>query len=140
MPDGIFKEYVIETNDFKQPKIHYGKKAIGVLLVRLLLLEPGTDPMRPDMGVGLVSKYRYMFPDGLSDLKVDIYKQVQTYLAPYSQVSITLTIENKELHIEIKIDDNTYKYETVQQEDHSLTLKDLLDESTVYSENSESSI
>lgn len=40
-----------------------GRKAIGALIARLLSLEPGTDPNRPEMGVGLVSKkYRYMFP------------------------------------------------------------------------------
>ena len=62
----ILKEYVIGTNDFKQPEEYLGKKAVGLLVERLLLLEPGTDPMRPEMGVGLVSKYRYMFPDRLT--------------------------------------------------------------------------
>ena len=64
--DGIFKEYHFDVNDFKEPRETTGRKAIGVLIVRLLLLEPGTDPNRPEMGVGLVSKYRYMFPTRLS--------------------------------------------------------------------------
>ena len=57
---GILKEYSMSVNDFNQPADAKGKKAIGVLLVRLLLMEKGTDPMRPDMGVGIVSRYRYM--------------------------------------------------------------------------------
>ena len=72
----IFREYLLGTDDFKQPKVVYGKKAVGILVCRLLLLEPGTNPMRPEMGVGLVSKYRYMFPDRLSELKTDIADQL----------------------------------------------------------------
>ena len=41
---------------FKEPRETTGRKAIGALIVRLLLLEPGTDPNRPEMGVELVSK------------------------------------------------------------------------------------
>ena len=40
---GILKEYAMSVNDFKQPAEALGKKAIGVFLVRLLLLEKGTD-------------------------------------------------------------------------------------------------
>ena len=36
---GILKEYAMSVNDFKQPAEALGKKAIGVFLVRLLLLE-----------------------------------------------------------------------------------------------------
>ena len=122
---GILKEYIIGTDDFKQPKKVLGKKAIGVLLVRLLLLEPGTDPMRPEMGVGLVSKYRYMFPDNLGELKRDISDQLARFLFPYQRIGINMKVEDKELRMDITINDTTYKYVTEEQEDNTITLKEL---------------
>lgn len=124
----IFREYLIGTDDFNNPKVVYGKKAIGVIVCRLLLLEPGTDPMRPEMGVGIVSKYRYMFPDNLNELKRDIAYQLNKYLFPYQRVSITMWVEtDKTLRMDIVIDDNTYKYVIEEQEDNRITLEELLD-------------
>lgn len=124
----IFREYLIGTDDFNNPKVVYGKKAIGVIVCRLLLLEPGTDPMRPEMGVGIVSKYRYMFPDNLNELKRDIAYQLNKYLFPYQRVAITMWVEtDKTLRMDIVIDDNTYKYVIEEQEDNRITLEELLD-------------
>ena len=124
----IFREYLLGTDDFKQPKVVYGKKAVGILVCRLLLLEPGTNPMRPEMGVGLVSKYRYMFPDRLSDLKKDITDQLNRFLFPYQRVGIVMSVESdKTLKMDITIDDNTYKYVIEEQEDNRITLSELLD-------------
>lgn len=125
---GIFREYLLGTDDFKQPKVVYGKKAIGVLMCRLLLLEPGTDPMRPEMGVGLISKYRYMFPDNLVELKRDIVTQLDRYLFPYKKIGVTMWVEtDKTLRMDIVIDDNTYKYVIEEQEDNRISLQELLD-------------
>lgn len=124
----IFREYLVGTDDFNNPKVVYGKKAIGVIVCRLLLLEPGTDPMRPEMGVGIVSKYRYMFPDNLNELKRDIAYQLNKYLFPYQRVAITMWVEtDKTLRMDIVIDDNTYKYVIEEQEDNRITLEELLD-------------
>lgn len=124
----IFREYLIGTDDFNNPKVVYGKKAIGVIVCRLLLLEPGTDPMRPEMGVGIVSKYRYMFPDNLNELKRDIAYQLNKYLFPYQRVAIAMWVEtDKTLRMDIVIDDNTYKYVIEEQEDNRITLEELLD-------------
>lgn len=125
---GIFREYLIDTDDFNQPKIVYGKKAIGILMCRLLLLEPGTNPMRPEMGVGIVSKYRYMFPDNLIELKRDILNQLSRYLFPYQRINITMWVEtDKTLRMDIIINDDTYKYVIEEQEDNRITLQELLD-------------
>lgn len=123
----MIKEYHIDTDDFNQPRVSKGREAIGVLLVRLLLLEPGTDPMRPEMGVGLQTKYRYMFPDRLSDLRKDIYTQLETYLAPFQRIEIVLSVNDKELQLDITINDNVYKYVTQQQEDNTITLTKLME-------------
>lgn len=122
---GILKEYLISTNEYNLPKEVLGKKAVGVLMVRLLLLEPGTDPMRPEMGVGIVSKYRYMFPDNLADLKKDICDQLARYLYPYQRINIVMEVKNKELLMDIMIDDTTYKYVIAEQEDNTVTLQEL---------------
>ena len=42
------KEYLLTTDEFRNPKVLEGAKAIGILLVRLLLMEPGTNPLHPD--------------------------------------------------------------------------------------------
>ena len=125
---GIFREYLLGMDDFNKPKIIYGKKAIGLLMCRLLLLEPGTDPMRPEMGVGLVSKYRYMFPDNLADLKRNISDQLNRYLFPYERIGVTMWVEtDKTLRMDIIINDDTYKYVIEEQEDNRITLQELLD-------------
>lgn len=125
--EGILKEYHLDVDDFNQPKETQGKKAVALLLVRLLLLEPGTDPMRPEMGVGLVSKYRYMFPDRLQELKQNITEQLEKYLIPYQTVGVELDIDDKELLIDITVDDYTYKYVIKEQEGNRITLKQLFE-------------
>lgn len=122
----IIKEYVIGTDDFKQPEEYVGKKAVGLLIERLLLLEPGTDPLRPEMGVGLVSKYRYMFPDKLNELKNNVADQLERFLFPYQTVNLKFSVDDHELTIDITVDDNTYKYVTAEQKDNNtVTLKQL---------------
>lgn len=124
---GILKEYAMSVNDFKQPAEALGKKAIGVFLVRLLLLEKGTDPVRPDMGVGIVSRYRYMFEEECPTLENDIRQQIQTYLLPYSNIqTIKAEVIDKELHLTIKIDDATYSYKTVHISEDSMTLEEVI--------------
>lgn len=128
MRKGILKEYVFGSNDFYQPKEIIGKKAVALLIVRLILLEPGTDPMRPEMGVGLVSKYRYMFPEKLADLKKDISNQLQIFLPQYQMTPIKLSVEDSKLIIEITVDDSVYKYVMDEQEDNKITLTELMEQ------------
>ena len=96
-------------------------------MVRLLLLEKGTDPVRPDMGVGIVSRYRYMFEEECPALENDIRQQIQTYLLPYSNIqTIKAEVIDKELHLTIKIDDATYSYKTVHISEDSMTLEEVI--------------
>lgn len=121
----LFKEYHISTNDFDEPKITTGKKAIGVLLVRLFLLEPGTDPARPEMGIGLASRYRYLTQDCLTELNKEIQNQIRTYLAPFSTLDVTLKLSNKTLYITTVIDNTVYNFVTEEQEGNRVTLTEL---------------
>lgn len=109
------KEYVLSINDIKQPKVLEGKEAIATLLVRLILLEPGTIPDKPLMGVGLKS-YRYSDKEGVSDLRKRISSQITTYLPRYQGADVTVKLNsNKTLTIGIAIDGVLYKYETEEQ-------------------------
>jgi len=123
---GKLREYHVTVDDFKQPKKSEGRKAIGVLIIRLILLEPGTDPVRPEMGLGIVSKYRYMQKDGMDELASNLQQQLSKYLVPYSNVTVEMTMnDNLQLTFDIHIDESTYKYITSQQESNKITISEL---------------
>ncbi len=122
----VLREYMLDLDPFKKPKIIGNKEALATLLVRLILLEPGTNPLFPEMGVGLVSKYRFLQPGDDSDLKEDIRQQVATYLPDAVMQDITFTYnDDKTVNIEMIVNDMTFIY------DSSLlvpiTLKDIQD-------------
>lgn len=110
------KEYLLTTNNYLEPDVQDGSDAYAILLTRLLLLEPGTNPLHPDMGVGLGPKYRYLSEDDLPVLQTRIQEQVNTYL-PSDFISITqaylqLKENSKFLQIVIVADDTKYVFDT----------------------------
>ena len=50
------REYLMSVNKINEPVVETEQRAIALLLLRLILLEPGSDPLHPDMGVG-ITKY-----------------------------------------------------------------------------------
>lgn len=103
-------EYFLGTNEFNRPSIWTDVDATYVLLIRLILLEPGTYPNHPRMGVGLVSRYRYAKADELNNLKNDIQNQIATYLPQFSSIDVELTLTNtKDLYIQIIINGIAYE-------------------------------
>lgn len=121
-------EYNISTDHFNMPEVIKNREAVGLLISRLILLEPGTNPNRPEMGVGLVSHFREMFPNDLASLKRRIASQLSTYLPQYANAKIELTAApNDQLTFKITIDDMVFKYVTVEQEDNKVTLSELLE-------------
>lgn len=92
-----------------------GNNAIGVLLVRLLLMTPGTNPLYPTMGVGLGTRYRFISADDIDIIRAEIERQMDLYLpiAATSKTSVILKIGNaKYLSVVIFIDDQSYLYNT----------------------------
>ena len=78
------KEYLLSTNEYLEPKVLKSSDAYGTLLTRLLLLEPGTNPLYPEMGVGIGPKYRFMMEDDMPALQTRIQDQINAYLPkPY---------------------------------------------------------
>lgn len=103
-------EYFLGTNEFNRPTVWTDVDATYVLLIRLILLEPGTYPNHPRMGVGLVSRYRYAKADELNNLKNDIQNQIATYLPQFSSIDVELTLTNtKDLYIQIIINGIAYE-------------------------------
>lgn len=118
------KEYGLSTNSFKQPKEYEDADAIFVLIKRLILLNPGTYPNHPNMGVGLFKNWKFADMDDMGLLRNEIEKQILEYLPQFqlSEVSITKKGE-KELAILIQVENIIYTMETT---DGELVLADLL--------------
>ena len=105
------REYLLSVDEFSNPQVVEGKSAIALLLSRLILLEPGSDPLHPGMGVGL-RKYRFNSnKDNLQTLQSAIEKQVDTYLPSFQGSEVQLILnDDKTMNINITVGDTTYVY------------------------------
>lgn len=123
------KEYLLTTNEYKEPKVVEGSDAYGILLARLLLLQPGTNPLHPGMGVGLGPKYRFISESDMDALQTRIQDQVNTYLpsdfTTVTRAYIELKPKSKYLQIIIIADDTKYIYDT-ENSDTPIELADLV--------------
>lgn len=104
------KEYSLSVNSFNEPKVYEKAPALLLLLTRLILLEPGTFQSHPDMGVGLITNYRYRVDDGslASELQSRIKTQIDTYLPILSGVDVNVNIKDKCFYVSIVIDGYIY--------------------------------
>lgn len=105
----IPQEALMTTTEFKRPKILKGKDSIYTLLVRLALLEPGTNQTHPEMGLGLRSKYRYTFASDLSTITNDYRKQIETYLPEFKLSTVKASVKDHCLFLEVSLDDTVYQ-------------------------------
>ncbi len=113
MADSEYRDYLLDVDNFDKPMVLNDKAAIAALLTRLILLEPGTNPLFPTMGVGLVSKYRYLYHDAESQLKDDIQNQIATFLPQARCTNVNLIYnDDKTVDIEITVDDTVYVYQS----------------------------
>jgi hypothetical protein len=105
------REYTLSITPLNRPEVLKNQEAIAMLLLRLILLNPGSDPLHPEMGVGIIN-YRYAMGK-LEELKKRVEDQVATYLPcfPAGNVEITIT-PNKLCNILITIDDTVYTYDS----------------------------
>jgi hypothetical protein len=105
------KEYLFTINDFNEPKVVNGSEAVGLRLTNLLLMNPGSDPLHPEMGVGL-KNYRYGL-SVLDQLRDRISDQIKTYLPMYTAVDVQIIrTPDKVCNIEITVDGVTYVYDS----------------------------
>ena len=103
------KEHVLSLNNFGMPKVFNDNDSAYVLIIRLLLLEPGKFQSHPEMGVGIRSRYRFNNDENfLMNLQSDIKKQIDKYLPELSATDVTITSNNKVLGIIINTADGAY--------------------------------
>ena len=105
------REYSFSVDSFNKPIVIEGNDAIGTKLMQLIMMEPGDDPLHPDMGVG-IKTYRYSV-NTLNDLKRRVEDQISTYLPMYQSVNVAiLRTPDKVVNIEINLGDITYVYDS----------------------------
>ena len=107
----INREYYAGVDEFKQPRTVIDQEAIGARILNLFMMEPGDDPLHPDMGIG-IETYRYTL-DTLSDLQNRIQNQIETYLPFYQNSNISLIVTpDKLINVEITIGDYLFVYDS----------------------------
>lgn len=84
-------EFAFSVDDFKNPKVFKDAEAVMTLIVRLLLLEPGTFQSHPNMGVGIISRYRYSPVGHAQELQSDIYQQIEKYVPQLQGTRVTVS-------------------------------------------------
>lgn len=105
------REYLFTINDFNEPKVVNGSEAVGLRLTNLLLMNPGSDPLHPEMGVGL-KNYRYGL-SVLDQLRDRISDQIKTYLPMYAGADVQIIrTPDKVCNIEITVDGVVYVYDS----------------------------
>lgn len=105
----LFKEYVLSINEFIQPKVLSGDQAAYTNIIRLFLLDPGTNQTHPEMGIGIRSRYRFSDTSEIGTLREEVKTQMQTYLPNLltmdvqietygSTLAIFITSENDDIY------------------------------------------
>ncbi len=127
MATHVAEEHLLSVNSYEEPKVLYDHNAIYTLIIRLLLLDPGKDPDRPDKGVGLLSLYRYSFESDIDALRLRVKDQIKTYLPDLISVDVNLEVFGSTLGIYVKTENVTYgiKFDPDSGEVAPLTLDDI---------------
>ena len=106
------REYMLSIDNLSKPKVVEGPEAVATLIIRLLLLNPTTDPLHPDMGVGLEA-FRFCL-GRIEELESRIKAQLETFMPEYAytEVRVVEITEEKICNIEITIGNITYVYDS----------------------------
>lgn len=117
------REYSFGVDKFNKPIVLKDTKAIGTRLMELIMMEPGDDPLHPDMGVGLRT-FRYGI-DNLEDLRTRVEKQIETYLPFYQNADVAIIrTPDKICNIEISLGNMKFVYDS-KNTSKPITLDDL---------------
>lgn len=107
------REYTLSITPLNRPEVLKDQEAVAMLLLRLILLNPGSDPLHPDMGVGIIN-YRYAMGK-LEELKSRVKDQIDTYLPCFPAASVSIEITPTKLcNILITVNDVVYTYDSTQ--------------------------
>lgn len=105
-----FTEFGFSVDDFLNPKQYKDPEAIATLLTRLLLLEPGLFQSHPDMGVGLISRFRYSVEGSDKELRSEFERQINKYLPQFEGVRISVRQHKDTFYIGAEIDEVIYSF------------------------------
>ena len=103
------KEHVLSINDFNMPKVFDENDINYVLLIRLILLEPGKFQSHPTMGIGITSRYRFNNNEDFMDsLRSDLRNQINKFLPWIVTTEITITRKENTLGFIINTAEGAY--------------------------------
>lgn len=110
-------EYMFSVNKHNTPKTVTGKAATALKIARLILLEPGSDPLHPEMGVG-IRKYRHgQESDIIGKISKEVDDQIMQYLPEYQYAHVDFIItDDRILNFQITVDDEIFIYESANTE------------------------
>ena len=97
------EEALITVDKFYKPMVVKEEDAATLLITRLILLEPGTIQTHPDMGVGIVSKFRHSNEIDVAKLSTRIKDQIARYLPQFTLVNVQCELDNDKKAIKIYI-------------------------------------
>lgn len=106
------REYTLSVDSFNDPKVYKSPKSIQLLLTRLILLEPGTFQTHPEIGVGLISKFRYSIDDGnlVQNLCSRIRTQIDTYIPIFAGAQVNAQVSSKSIYGTITIGNYVFSF------------------------------
>ena len=96
-------EPLLSVDKYYKPLVAKGENYATLMLIRLILLEPGTFQTHPDMGVGLVSRFRYSTGIDMVKLAASIKEQIMTYLPQFTLTDVRCILGDEEDQKVIKI-------------------------------------
>ena len=106
-------EHLMSIGNTQLPSIIKGVDGDKVMIMRLILMEPGLIQTHPDMGVGLVSRYRYKDVETIkAELPANVKKQIETYLPHLQEVDVNVGFitQNNKTNVTITINSNEIIY------------------------------
>lgn len=104
-------EPLLSVDKYYEPMVTSGADYATLLITRLILMEPGLNQLDPNMGVGLVSKYRYATDVDMDKLNREIANQIGLYLPQFTLTGVRCelgTVDNstqKTINIYITTDE-----------------------------------
>lgn len=81
-------EPLLSVDKYYKPLVAKGEDYATLMLIRLILLEPGTFQTHPNMGVGLVSRFRYSNEIDMVKLANLIRDQIILYLPQFTLTDV----------------------------------------------------
>jgi PHD/YefM family antitoxin component YafN of YafNO toxin-antitoxin module len=119
-------EYLLDVDKRQQPKVFTKYEGDRINVFRLIMLEPGTLPTHPTLGVGLVSRWRFRDVDTIkSSLASTIEAQLKDFMPQLidPQVNVTIVNNNNKNIINISVRVNgelTYTFKVDEETRHTL--------------------